>query len=79
MVTRFQEKPNGDGSMINGGFFVLSPKVLSLIDGDEVSWEGQPLLIWSKKSNSCLLNTVDFGNQWIHYERRRCFKNCGIL
>ena len=53
MVTRFQEKPNGDGSMINGGFFVLSPKVLSLIDGDEVSWEGQPFLIWSKKSNSC--------------------------
>lgn len=49
MVTRFQEKPNGDGSMINGGFFVLSPKVLSLIDGDEVSWEGQPLFDLVKK------------------------------
>ena len=31
----FTEKPRGDGGWINGGFFVLSPKVLPLIDGDE--------------------------------------------
>jgi glucose-1-phosphate cytidylyltransferase len=42
-VTRFIEKPRGDGGMINGGFFVLSPKVLDLIEGDHSSWEGEPL------------------------------------
>ena len=42
-VTGFIEKPRGDGGVINGGFFVLSPKCLDFIDGDESSWEGQPL------------------------------------
>lgn len=42
-VTRFVEKPRGDGGLINGGFFVLSPAVLDYIDGDEISWEGRPL------------------------------------
>lgn len=42
-VTGFVEKPRGDGGVINGGFFVLSPKCLELIDGDQTSWEGQPL------------------------------------
>lgn len=43
-VTRFVEKPRGDGGLINGGFFVLSPKVLDLIDGDQASWENEPLI-----------------------------------
>lgn len=42
-VRRFVEKPRGDGGRINGGFFVLSPKVLDYISGDETSWEGAPL------------------------------------
>jgi glucose-1-phosphate cytidylyltransferase len=42
-VTGFVEKPRGDGGLINGGFFVLSPKCLDLIDGDSTSWEGRPL------------------------------------
>lgn len=42
-VTSFQEKPKGDGGMINGGFFVLSPKVLQLIAGTETIWERTPL------------------------------------
>ena len=42
-VTSFVEKPRGDGGMINGGFFVLSPKVLDLIEGDQSSWESEPL------------------------------------
>jgi len=42
-VTRFVEKPRGDGGLINGGFFVLSPGVLDLIEGDSTSWEGAPL------------------------------------
>ena len=43
-VTNFKEKPKGDGAMINGGFFVLSPKVLSYINGDNTVWEQEPLL-----------------------------------
>lgn len=42
-VSSFTEKPRGDGGLINGGFFVLSPKCLDLIDGDQSSWEGAPL------------------------------------
>jgi len=42
-VTGFVEKPRGDGGVINGGFFVLSPKCLDLIEGDQTSWEGAPL------------------------------------
>ena len=42
-VTGFLEKPRGDGGLINGGFFVLSPKCLDLINGDQTSWEGEPL------------------------------------
>ena len=42
-VTKFIEKPIGDGPMINGGFFVLSPKVLDRISGDDCVWEQEPL------------------------------------
>jgi glucose-1-phosphate cytidylyltransferase len=42
-VRSFKEKPKGDGSMINGGFFVLSPRVIDLIDGDDCIWERRPL------------------------------------
>lgn len=42
-VKGFVEKPEGEGGFINGGFFVLSPKVLDRIAGDGTSWEGEPL------------------------------------
>lgn len=42
-VNGFQEKPQGDGGWINGGFFVLSPKVIDYIMGDETKWEQKPL------------------------------------
>jgi glucose-1-phosphate cytidylyltransferase len=42
-VTRFSEKPPGDGSLINGGFFVLSPGCIDRIEGDATSWEAAPL------------------------------------
>jgi glucose-1-phosphate cytidylyltransferase len=44
LVRGFVEKPKGDGGWINGGFFVLSPKVLDYIAGNETSWEGDPLI-----------------------------------
>jgi glucose-1-phosphate cytidylyltransferase len=42
-VTGFAEKPEGDGGWINGGFFVLSPKVMEYIDGDDTVWEREPM------------------------------------
>ena len=42
-VSRFVEKPAGDGGLINGGFFVLDPGVIDLIDGPETVWEQGPL------------------------------------
>lgn len=43
MVQGFIEKPHGDNSWINGGFFVLSPKVIDYIEGDDTVWELEPL------------------------------------
>ena len=43
-VLNFKEKPKGDGAMINGGFFVLSPKVLERLNGDLTIWEQEPLM-----------------------------------
>jgi glucose-1-phosphate cytidylyltransferase len=42
-VTRFIEKPEGDGGWINGGFFLLSPSVGDLIAGDDTVWEREPM------------------------------------
>lgn len=42
-VNSFMEKPKGDGAMINGGFFVLSPKVIDYITNDKTIWEREPL------------------------------------
>jgi glucose-1-phosphate cytidylyltransferase len=43
VVTGFAEKPRGDGGLINGGFFVLSPRCIGRIAGDATSWEIEPL------------------------------------
>jgi glucose-1-phosphate cytidylyltransferase len=42
-IRTFKEKPNGDGAMINGGFFVLSPEVIQIIKDDATVWERDPL------------------------------------
>jgi len=43
LITSFEEKPRGDGSHINGGFFVLSPRAFDYIDDDDTVWERGPL------------------------------------
>ncbi|EPL08514.1 glucose-1-phosphate cytidylyltransferase [Pseudomonas sp. CF161] len=43
-VLNFKEKPKGDGAMINGGFFVLTPKVLDYLVDDSTTWEQEPLM-----------------------------------
>jgi glucose-1-phosphate cytidylyltransferase len=42
-IAEFMEKPQGDGGMINGGFFVLSPRVIDYIEDDATTWEQHPL------------------------------------
>ncbi len=42
-VTRFEEKPPGEVGWINGGFFLLSPKVIDYIAADDTTWEQEPL------------------------------------
>jgi glucose-1-phosphate cytidylyltransferase len=51
LVTGFQEKPQGDGAWINGGFFILSPKVIDYIAGDDTSWELEPLQRLASEGN----------------------------
>ncbi len=50
-ISSFLEKPIGDGGMINGGFFVLSPKVLDLIEDDNNIWERGPLESLARSNN----------------------------
>ena len=42
-IVNFEEKPQGDGALVNAGYFVLSPKVIERIDNDETIWEQEPL------------------------------------
>lgn len=42
-VKSFKEKPKGDGSRVNGGFFILSPEVIDYIEGDQTVWEQEPM------------------------------------
>jgi len=49
-VIEFKEKPQGDGGMINGGFFVLEPAVLDLISDDRCIWEQEPLMALASKN-----------------------------
>ncbi len=50
-VNSFMEKPKGDGALINGGFFVLSPQVLDYITGDQTIWEREPLERLAQEGN----------------------------
>jgi glucose-1-phosphate cytidylyltransferase len=60
-VTAFLEKPHGDGNWINGGFFVLSPKVLEDIEGDETLFEQGPL---GRLADSGELSVFRHGGFW---------------
>jgi glucose-1-phosphate cytidylyltransferase len=51
VVTNFEEKPKGEGGLINGGFFVLNPSVLSKIDGDGCVWEQSPMRELASEGN----------------------------
>lgn len=55
------EKPRGDGAIVNGGFFVLSPKILDYIDNDLTIWEREPMERLAKEGN---LSAFKFDGFW---------------
>jgi glucose-1-phosphate cytidylyltransferase len=61
MVIDFTEKPRGDGRFINGGFFVLSPKCIDLIENDHTSWESKPMVQLAKM---CQLMAFEHNGFW---------------
>jgi glucose-1-phosphate cytidylyltransferase len=60
IVENFQEKPDGDGSWINGGFFVLNSNVINLIKDDHTIWEEDPLTKLAKKNQLCVFKHDGF-------------------
>ena len=60
LITGFQEKPAGDGGWVNGGFFVLSPKVLDYIQDDSTIWEKEPLERLAREDNLAAYQHHDF-------------------
>ncbi|HEX4132518.1 MAG TPA: glucose-1-phosphate cytidylyltransferase [Pirellulales bacterium] len=59
-VQNFMEKPLGDGAWINGGFFVLSPKVIDLIAGPSTTWEQEPLVGLAQSGQLCAYKHAGF-------------------
>lgn len=59
-VNSFMEKPKGDGALINGGFFVLSPQVLDYITGDQTIWEREPLERLAQEGNLAAFEHTGF-------------------
>lgn len=59
-IINFQEKPQGDGGWINGGFFVLEPQVFELIPGDMTSWENDTLPLIANKKQLVAFNHYGF-------------------
>jgi glucose-1-phosphate cytidylyltransferase len=68
-ISDFQEKPEGDGAWINGGFFVLEPAVMDFIqDGDQTVWERKPL---SLLAQSGLLSAYKHRGFWLPMDTLR--------
>ena len=68
MVSSFQEKPKGDGSWINGGFFVCQPEVFNYLEGDKTIFEREPLEILA---NECELFTYKHHGFWKPMDTQR--------
>ena len=65
LVYDFIEKPEGDGGLINVGFFVLKPEVINYIKDDSIAWEEEPLEKLSSENQLSFYEHKVFGNQWI--------------
>ena len=77
-VRGFQEKPHGDGGWINGGFFVLSPRVGDYIDGDDTVWEREPMeRLAARRPARGLHARRASGSRWTRCATRRTSRSCG--
>jgi len=59
-IKQFQEKPDGDGAWVNGGFFVVEPSAIDYIDSDTTSWEQEPLSQLARAGNLCAFRHEGF-------------------
>ncbi|URZ06295.1 glucose-1-phosphate cytidylyltransferase [Clostridium felsineum] len=59
-VNKFMEKPNGDGAWINGGYFVLEPDIFEYIEGDNTTFESEPLENIAKEDKLCAFKHEGF-------------------
>lgn len=59
-VNKFMEKPNGDGAWINGGYFVLEPDIFDYIEGDNTTFESEPLENIAKEDKLCAFKHEGF-------------------
>ena len=76
-VEGFQEKPVGDGAWINGGFFVLSPDVLDLIEGDATVWEREPMERLAASGQLRRTSIRGSGSLWTRCAKRIIWKTFG--
>jgi len=65
--------------MINGGFFVLSPKVIDYISDDKTIWERGPMERMAEEGNLAAFHHEGFGSQWTHCATRCTLRSCGNL
>ena len=79
LVNQFQEKPCGDHSWINGGYFILEPDVFDLIAGDACSWETDVLPSLQQIANFLHIYIMVFGNLWIRFATKGNLRSCGLL
>ena len=77
VVRGFREKPTGDHQLINGGFFVLQPSVIDLIDGDATTWEREPMERLAQTGELMAFRHAGFGSQWTHCVKSGCSTICG--
>jgi len=59
-IRKFTEKPVGDGGWVNGGYFVLEPKVFDYVEGDDTTWEREPLERLAAESQLSAFRHTDF-------------------
>ena len=78
MVKGFAEKPKGDGGWINGGFFVLNKSVIQYIEGDETSWENEPLKNLLKDNKLMSYQHDGFWHPMDTINDKKYLKKCGL-
>ena len=76
-ITGFKEKPQGDGAWISGGFFVLSPRIMTILITTIPYGNVNLLKVWRAKANFLLSNMMVFGSPWIPCVIKFCSKNYG--